>query len=267
MFGCLTYFLFNISLILFTLSLLIYGTIFSFLGLNGASHELSHKSVFSNPNVNNFFFYLFSFLLMNNPFIFKKSHFMHHKCSLHEKCDGEIDVNSKFNLRLVLNGIINIENLLRKTYFHIFNFFGDVRGKWPIALYDKKNEEKKKVITWSRLIIFGHSILAICFLIIDLPLLILLISFGHFFGNFLPLVLSRGQHNLMPLNKTDFRENTRTVKLNPILEFLCWNMNYHIEHHMFPKIPFYNLKKLHVFLESDMPDPTKGVLKLVNKLS
>ena len=71
----------------------------------------------------------------------------------------------------------------------------------------------------------------------------------------------------MPLNKTDFRENTRTVKLNPILEFLYWNMNYHIEHHMFPKIPFYNLKKLHVFLESDMPDPTKGVLKLANKLS
>jgi len=46
-------------------------------------------------------------------------------------------------------------------------------------------------------------------------------------------------------NVMDHRLTTRSVKLNPLLNFLCWNMEYHLEHHMFPMVPAYNLKKLH----------------------
>ena len=56
-------------------------------------------------------------------------------------------------------------------------------------------------------------------------------------------------------NVSDFRLNTRSVSLDPITEFLYWHMNWHIEHHMFPGVPFYNLKKLHNFLKDDMPKP------------
>ena len=31
---------------------------------------------------------------------------------------------------------------------------------------------------------------------------------------------------------------TRTVYMNPISRFIYWNMNYHIEHHMYPLVPF-----------------------------
>ena len=37
----------------------------------------------------------------------------------------------------------------------------------------------------------------------------------------------------------------RTVYMNPVLRFLYWNMNYHIEHHMFPMVPYHALPKLH----------------------
>jgi fatty acid desaturase len=30
-------------------------------------------------------------------------------------------------------------------------------------------------------------------------------------------------------------------------------MNYHIEHHMFPMIPFHALPRLHEFVKADMP--------------
>ena len=39
-------------------------------------------------------------------------------------------------------------------------------------------------------------------------------------------------------------------------------MNYHIEHSMYPKIPFYNLKKVRSILKQEMPEPTYGIYNL-----
>lgn len=44
---------------------------------------------------------------------------------------------------------------------------------------------------------------------------------------------------------------TRTVKSNFVVSFLTLNLNYHLEHHLFPGIPWYNLRKLHTLLEPD----------------
>jgi fatty acid desaturase len=37
-------------------------------------------------------------------------------------------------------------------------------------------------------------------------------------------------------------------------------MNYHIEHHMFPTVPYYALPKLHEALKADTPPPYPGVI-------
>jgi fatty acid desaturase len=44
---------------------------------------------------------------------------------------------------------------------------------------------------------------------------------------------------------------TRTVKSNFLVSFLTLNLNYHLEHHLFPGIPWYNLRKLHTLLEPE----------------
>ena len=38
-------------------------------------------------------------------------------------------------------------------------------------------------------------------------------------------------------------------------------MNYHVDHHMYAAVPFYNLPKLHKVLEPDLPRPIKGYLR------
>ena len=43
--------------------------------------------------------------------------------------------------------------------------------------------------------------------------------------------------------------------MNPINRYLYWNMNYHVEHHMFPLVPYHNLPRLHELVKSDMPRP------------
>jgi fatty acid desaturase len=72
-----------------------------------------------------------------------------------------------------------------------------------------------------------------------------------------PLVLFFGltQHAGLAEDVLDHRLNTRTVYMNPVFRFLYWNMNYHIEHHMFPTVPYHALPRLHELVKADMPVP------------
>jgi len=42
---------------------------------------------------------------------------------------------------------------------------------------------------------------------------------------------------------------TRTVTSNPLVSFLMLNLNYHLEHHLFPAVPWYNLPRVHQLLK------------------
>ncbi|MBL55401.1 MAG: fatty acid desaturase, partial [SAR116 cluster bacterium] len=35
--------------------------------------------------------------------------------------------------------------------------------------------------------------------------------------------------------------------------------NYHIEHHMFPLVPYYNLPRLHQVIRDDLPPPDRSI--------
>lgn len=45
--------------------------------------------------------------------------------------------------------------------------------------------------------------------------------------------------------------DTRTVATHPVLSFLMCNINYHIEHHLYPGVPWYNLPKVHKLLQEE----------------
>jgi Na+-transporting NADH:ubiquinone oxidoreductase subunit F len=63
----------------------------------------------------------------------------------------------------------------------------------------------------------------------------------------------------MAENVLDHRLNCRTVHMNFINRYFYWNMNYHVEHHMFPLVPYYHLPKLHELVKPDMPAPYSSV--------
>jgi fatty acid desaturase len=46
---------------------------------------------------------------------------------------------------------------------------------------------------------------------------------------------------------------SRSVRSNPLVSFCLLNENYHLEHHLFPEIPSYNLPRLHALLRSRVP--------------
>ena len=55
------------------------------------------------------------------------------------------------------------------------------------------------------------------------------------------MILAFPQYAAMKFDSHDHRETTRTVILGPILGTFFMQIQYHIEHHSRPQIPFYNL--------------------------
>jgi len=54
--------------------------------------------------------------------------------------------------------------------------------------------------------------------------------------------------------------------MNRIHRYLYWNMGYHIEHHMFPLVPYHALPKLHELIKADTPAPYNGLLEAYREI-
>ena len=98
------------------------------------------------------------------------------------------------------------------------------------------------------IMIIGLSIFSNSFL----PIFLFLIP--KFFAT-LNIVWGLTQHMGLQEDVKDHRLSTRSVRLNPIFSFIYWKMEYHIEHHMFPSVPSYNLPKLHEAIKQQLPKP------------
>jgi len=49
----------------------------------------------------------------------------------------------------------------------------------------------------------------------------------------------------------DLLTQTRTVVSNRVVSFLMCNLNYHLEHHLCPSIPWYNLPAMHKLMQDE----------------
>ena len=89
-----------------------------------------------------------------------------------------------------------------------------------------------------------------------LPLMF--VGLPSFYGAWLHLLTGYTQHAGLAEDVLDHRLNCRTVYMNPVVRFLYWNMNYHVEHHMFPMVPYHALPALHEEMKADTPRPYNG---------
>ncbi|CAN1211962.1 fatty acid desaturase [Tumidithrix helvetica PCC 7403] len=59
------------------------------------------------------------------------------------------------------------------------------------------------------------------------------------------------QHTLLE-HEADLIRGTRTILTIPLVRFFMCNENYHLEHHLYPAVPWYHLPRLHQELKSDL---------------
>ena len=239
----------------------LHGTCFAY--LTNGFHELVHDSVFKTRFLNRFFLWIFSFLGSYNHIAFWASHTEHHKYTLHPPDDLEVVLPMKVSLKgFLASGFVNVRGAYQVLKMNLRLGYGRLEGEWEHALFPESDPVKRrKLFNWARILLVGHGSLAVIFLLCGLWPLPVLITLAPFYGGWLQQLCNHTQHIGLQDNVPDFRVCCRTVILNPLVRFLYWHMNYHIEHHMYAAVPCYNLGRLHKLIRDDLPHCPHGLIR------
>lgn len=240
---------------------------YGFFGSGTGGHELSHKTMFKTPELNEIFIRINGFLSWFNYIYFRCSHVKHHQFTAHDDLDMEVILPQKLKwYHWVFAFTINFQAAYVTLKRQIRNAFGYRRELILITVWEQrifpetKPDTFKRMVNFSRIMVIGHTVLAILFIVSGNWILLLLVTFPLFIARWFVFLTHMPQHIGMKPDVADWRHNTRTYLAGPIVCFFYWNMNYHVEHHMYPAVPYYNLPKLRKAIESDMPIATRGLV-------
>jgi fatty acid desaturase len=242
----------------------------SFVGMEAAVHELSHGTPFRTRWINEVFYRLFCFLTWNNPHHFRISHMLHHQYTVHRGLDKEQVLDPiPFTVWEYASWFLFDYKKFKMIMFpNIAHFFGNADADfffWD-PLLPPGDPRRRKIVRWARIMVIGHLALLALFIYYQLWILIPVVTFGYFFATFLGRGTGIQQHSGLRSNVPDWRVSCHTVEFGPLTAYLYWNMNYHIEHHSYAAVPFFNLRRLHRAVRSDLPVSVKGYWRGIGRI-
>ncbi len=272
--GALTYFLWLQEIwIAFLAALFLHGTVASF--WNGvAGHELTHGSVFKTKWLNKLFLYTFTTISWFDPFDYSASHTYHHRYTLHPEGDREVllpqspTVGRTFLIQLLTVNLfthpgrsLSKGGLIATILCTARSALGPAgsnlffHNEWLDSVHRDQPRQHMRSAWFSRWQLLFHSAVLVVSIATGQWVWVLLLSVASYIGNWGRYACVMAQHCGLMDNTPDFRKCVRSMTMIWPLEFLYWNMNWHLEHHMYAGVPCYNLKKLHKAIAHDMPKP------------
>ncbi|MER8436553.1 fatty acid desaturase family protein [Mesorhizobium sp. M1312] len=220
-------------------------------------HECGHGTAFRTQWMNDAIYQIACFMIMRNPVTWRWSHTRHHTDTIIVGRDPEIAVmRSPDLLRVALNffGIVDAWHAMSDM---VRNAAGIISRAEKTFIPE---QEQPKAIRIARIwtAIYAATIALALYSGSFLPLM--LVGLPRLYGAWHHVMTGLLQHGGLAENVIDHRLNSRTVYMNPISRFIYWNMNYHVEHHMFPMVPYHALPRLHELIKHDLPAPTPSIL-------
>ena len=211
--------------------------------LYAAQHELCHDTVFRSRWMNEWTSRLTGFVLLFPRDYDRWRHLCHHRHTQDPERDAELVHRSLFKGRfgpwLSLSGISLWLGLLGTMIKHAvtgrrcvtseYYLTRDMErrvvaeARWHLALYGLVAAVSIWFETWATVIVWWA------------PMIVM--SWTHQIQNII-------EHDAMPFVSDTWR-NTRTIRTNPVMRWLAWQMVYHTAHHTYPGVPFHRLAELH----------------------
>ncbi len=219
-------------------------------------HECGHGTAFKTPWMNDVVYQIACFMIMRNPTRWRWSHARHHTDTLIVGLDPEIAVMRPPALARTLLAFVGVLDSWVALKTMVLNSAGIISDEEKSFIPEP---ERPKVIFEARVwfAIYAATIALALYLNSWLP--ILLVGTPRLYGAWHHIMTGLMQHGGLAEDVLDHRLNSRTVYINPVSRFIYWNMNYHVEHHMFPMVPYHALPKLHALIRNDLPEPTPSI--------
>lgn len=235
---------------------LVYGVLYGSAG-DSRWHECGHGTAFRSQWMNSVVYHIASFMMIRNPVRWRWSHTRHHTDTIIVGLDPEIVAMRPPVVRRILANLFGIVDSWQGVREMVRNALGEIHPEDQTFIPEA---EQRKVILVARvwMAIYVATIALALSLQSILPLMV--IGLPRLYGAWHHVMTGVLQHAGLAEDVLDHRLNSRTVYLNPVSRFIYWNMNYHVEHHMFPMVPYHALPKLHEAIRHDLPAPNTGIL-------
>ncbi len=219
-------------------------------------HEAQHGTAFRTPWMNAVVYEIASFMIMRNSVTWRWSHARHHTDTYIVGRDPEIAIMRPPVFFKLIGNFFGIFDAWQGMKRMVYNA---VIGVHPEEKTFVPQSEWAKVIRVARVscVIYGATIALAVWMQSILPLMA--IGLPRLYGAWHHIMTGLLQHGGLADNVIDHRLNSRTVYMNRISRFIYWNMNYHVEHHMFPMVPYHALPRLHELIKHDLPAPNRSV--------
>lgn len=238
-----------------------YSVMFSF--NESLRHECHHRTAFRNQKINATVHWIAGFLCIKEALGDRWLHTQHHSYTLNRQLDPEIMTERPPSWWAMLGqlAVLPIKFPMLKDMALM------ALGRFPEPIFAVLPASEKPKVIWScRFMIAGYIMIFLLAALIQSIWPLVLIFGARLVGGFVQMSFAQTQHVGLPDDITDHRLNTRTIYLNPVLQFCYWNMNYHAEHHLFPSVPFHQLPALHAQIKDQSPTPYRGMIAVWKEL-
>jgi fatty acid desaturase len=213
-------------------------------------HEATHKTVLSNQVLNDWAGRISGFLILLPFEWFRWFHMAHHRHTNDPAHDPEIAGGKRPATRA--QWVRHVSGL---PYW-----IAELRLLWRLARGNAKDSfmpanAKQRAISEARVMI-GFYLIAVLSLFYT-SLLFWIWLLPVIIGQVLLRIFLLSEHVECP-HVTNMFENTRTTFTTKFMRFITWNASYHIEHHVCPTVPFYNLPQLHAHMRTELKVTADG---------
>jgi fatty acid desaturase len=217
-------------------------------------HEVIHETAFASRPANRVVGFLLGLVLLLPPRYFRAFHMTHHRYTQDPERDPELISPKPSGLWQYIHHISGFPFWLGQARVIVRNAFGDFDEFVPVS-------QRGALVFEARLYLIIYALAIAISLVVGSTALwwywVVPVLLGQ---PFLRLFLL-AEHTGCPLERSMF-SNTRTTLTNAVMRRLCWNMNFHTEHHAYAGIPFHRLPESHVLLRGHLRNIGQGYVRV-----
>ena len=221
-------------------------------------HECGHGTAFRTQWMNDAVYQIACFMIMRDPTAWRWSHTRHHTDTIIVGRDPEVAVMRPTMVLKVILMFFAVPQVWGAIKLMVLHAAGkltpDEADYVPLS-------ERPKVYRTARIWLAIHlAVIAFSVYAGSILPMLLIGPLPTMYGAWVHVMTGLTQHAGLPENVLDHRLNSRTILLPWPVRFIYWNMNYHVEHHMFPMVPYHRLAELHEEMKPYCPPPYPGVI-------
>ncbi len=237
-------------------AVLAHGFVMAF--LFAPAHECSHRTPFRTRWLNETVYWVIAFIYGVPPTFFRYSHATHHTYTQMRGRDPDMVLPLQSTIWDYVHYVSALPFWRRNIMWFVRQIFGFID---PSERYFLPDAALPRVYWEARLFVALYAAIAMLALytgsIVPLVYWIIPRLVGEPFMRWIRIA-----EHCECAEGPDLRENTRTTKAPAWLNFLFWNMPYHAEHHLCPKVPFHALPRLHAAIGDKVHPIGEGYFKI-----